>query len=157
MNALYLWLELTPVGIWVRESAWGFAIGVILHVWSMAFVVGMSVLMVFSVFGLAPRVLPSLLGKYLPLTLTAFCISLMSGVLLLCTYPETVLTSNVFWLKMFFVAVALALTIALKRKCVALSVSNATPVPLALKLHAAAILLVWFCTIVTGRLLYYTY
>lgn len=155
--SLYTWIESTPVGIWVRESAWGFPIGLILHVWSMAFVVGMSLLMVFSVFGLAPRVLPSLLGKYLPLTWTAFCISLMSGVLLLCTYPETVLTSKVFWLKMIFVAVALSLTVALKRKCAALSISNETPLPLAVKLHAATIFLVWFCTIVTGRLLYYTY
>lgn len=155
--ALFTWLENTPIGIWVRESAWGFPIGLILHVWSMAFVVGISLLLALSVFGLAPRLLPTLLAKYLPVTWTALGVSLASGVLLLSTYPATVLTSEVFYLKMLIIAAALSLAVSLQRRCAALPTPRETPMPLALKLRAAGILLAWFSTIVTGRLLYYTY
>ncbi len=152
--SLFNWLETSPVGVLMRESPWGFPIGLIVHVWSMAFVSGISLLLALSIFGVVPRVRAPLLEKYLPVTWTAICVSLASGVMLLFTYPDMVLTSPVFYTKMVLIIVALSLAVSLQRKCVALA---EMPAPFVLKLQAAGILLAWFCTIVTGRLLYYTY
>jgi hypothetical protein len=155
--SLFEWLESTPLGIWVRESAWGFPSMLIVHVWSMAFVSGISLLVVLSVFGVAPRVLPALLDKYLPLTWTAISVSFASGVVLICTYPDKVFSNVLFYVKMVFIATALTLAVSLQRKCALLDAANGVLYPVALKAQAAGILLLWFGAIVTGRLLYYTY
>ena len=155
--SFYDWIESTAVGTWVRESPWGFPGGLIVHVWSMAFIGGMSLLVALAIFGRAPRLLPALLGRYLPVTWSAFGISLLSGLVLMATYPDKVLGNVVFWLKLVFIAMALALVTSVQRRCMALSSIDAAPFPAALKLRAALILLAWFCAIITGRLLYYTY
>lgn len=156
--SFYDWIESTAVGTWVRESPWGFPGSLIVHVWSMAFIGGISFLVALAVFGRAPRVLPALLDKYLPVTWTAFGISLLSGLVLMATYPDKVLSNGVFWLKLVFIAIALTLVTSLQRRCAALpATETGRPIPARLKLRAALILLAWFCAIVTGRLLYYTY
>lgn len=154
---LYDWIESTAVGTWVRESPWGFPGSLIVHVWALAFTGGISLLVALGVFGIAPRLLPALLDKYLPVTWTAFGISLGSGIVLLATYPDKVLGNGVFWLKLVFIAAALALVTSLQRRCVALPLIDGAAFPLAVKVRAALVLLAWFCAIVTGRLLYYTY
>ena len=88
---LYDWIESTAISTWVRESPWGFPGSLIVHVWSMAFIGGISLLVAFGVLGLAPRLLPTLLDKYLPVTWSALCVSLLSGLVLMATYPDKVL------------------------------------------------------------------
>jgi hypothetical protein len=154
---LFTWIENTAVGTWVRESPWGFPGSLVVHVWSMAFVGGISLLLALGVFGPARPLLQPLLPRYLPLTWTAFAVSLLSGLVLMATYPEQVLSNTLFYFKMCCIAVALSLAGSLQRRCAALPLPYAAPFPPALKVRAALILLAWFSAIVTGRLLYYTY
>jgi hypothetical protein len=155
--SLYTWIETSWVGVWVRESPWGFPGSLVVHAWSMAFVGGISVLLALGIFGLAPRILHPLLDRYLPVTWAAFVVSLLSGLVLLATYPDMVLANPVFYVKMVFIAAALSLAAALKRRCAALPAPYEGSYPGTYKVHAALILVAWFGAIASGRLLYYTY
>lgn len=154
---LVTWVENSVLGTWVRESPWGFAGSLVVHVWSMAFVGGISLLVALGVFGPARPVLRPLLGKYLPITWTAFGVSLLSGLVLMATYPDEVLGNPLFYIKMCVIAVALSLVVSLKRRCEVLPQPYAGSMPTLVKVRAGLILLAWFSAIVTGRLLYYTY
>lgn len=157
MSSLYDWLENTTLGTWIREAPWGFPGGLVVHVWALAFICGLSVVLALAVFGLAPRMLPALLPRFLPLLWSALCISLLSGLLLLMTYPEQVLTSPVFYTKLVCIAAAVSLAVSLQRRLTLTATSAGTSATRPDKLRAAGLLLAWFVTLATGRLLYYTY
>lgn len=140
----------------MREATWSFPGSLIVHVWALAFICGLSLCLALAVFGVAPRLLPGLVTRFMAFIGGALLVSLGSGLLLLLTYPDQVLTSPVFYSKLVIIAIALALAIDLHRRRGQLATSTG-PIPLALKLRAAALMLAWFLAIVTGRLLYYTY
>jgi hypothetical protein len=155
--ALFAWIERTPVALWVRESIWGFPISLILHAWAMAVLVGISLLLALSALGVAPRLLLPLAEKSKPVIWAAFFVSSISGVLLLSAYPAKALTNEVFYLKLVFVGVALTLVLSVINQCKRLAPEHVTALPAKLRLRAAGILLAWFGTIASGRLLAYTY
>ena len=157
MSSLYNWLESTVLGTWVREAPWGFPGGLVVHVWALAFICGLSVVLALGVFGVAPRLLPGLLPRFLPLLWPTLGISLLSGLLLLMTYPEQVLTSYVFHFKLVCIAAAIGLAVSLQRRLAALGLPLDAPAPRPEKFRAAGLLLAWFLALASGRLLYYTY
>lgn len=157
LETLFTWLESTSPATWMREATWAFPGALIVHVWSLAFICGISLALVLGLFGVAPRLLPGLRTRFMPLVWGALSVSLLSGLLLLMTYPDQVLTSPVFYSKLILIAVAVALALDLKRRCAPLAFPASAPLALPLKLRAAGLLLAWFLAIVTGRLLYYTY
>ena len=163
--ALFAWIERTPVALWVRESLWGFPFSLVLHAWSMALLVGISLVLAVSALGIAPRVLLPLAEKSKPVIWTAFVVSLISGLLLLSAYPAKALTNEVFYLKLAFIAVAMTLAVSLVNQCKRLPATHWVPgngplgpwFPASARLRAAGILLAWFGVIAAGRLLAYTY
>jgi hypothetical protein len=155
--ALFAWIERTPVALWVRESIWGFPISLILHAWSMALLVGISLVLAASALGLAPRVLLPLAERSKPVIWAAFLVSLISGLLLLSAYPAKALTNEVFYLKLAFISVAMTLAVSLVNHVKGLSPEHPAPFPASARLRAAGILLAWFGVIAAGRLLAYTY
>ena len=159
---LFAWIERTPVALWVRESLWGFPFSLVLHAWSMALLVGISVVLSLSALGVAPRVLLPLAAKSKPILWSALLVSLISGLLLLSAYPAKALTNEVFYLKLAFIGVAMTLALSLVNQCNRLPAEHGAraqepPVPARLKLQAGGILLAWFGVIAAGRLLAYTY
>ena len=156
-TTLFAWIERTPVALWVRESLWGFPFSLILHAWSMAMLVGISVVLALSALGVAPRVLLPLAEKSKPVLWGAFLVSLISGLLLLSAYPAKALTNEVFYLKLAFIAVAMTLALSLVNQSKNLSPEHQARFPARLRLHAGGILLAWFGVIAAGRLLAYTY
>jgi hypothetical protein len=165
--ALFAWIEGTPVALWVRESLWGFPFSLVLHAWSMALLVGISVVLAASALGLAPRVLLPLAAKSKPILWAAFLVSLISGLLLLSAYPAKALTNEVFYLKLVFIGVAMTLALSLVNQCNRLRAEHGAqgggpqvrgpPFPVPVRLRGAGILLAWFGVIAAGRLLAYTY
>lgn len=105
MTSIFAWIERTPIALWVRESLWGFPISLILHAWSMALLVGISVVLSLSALGVDPRVLLPLAEKSKPVLWGALLVSLISGLLLLSAYPAKALTNEVFYLKLAFIAI----------------------------------------------------
>jgi hypothetical protein len=166
-TTLFAWIERTPVALWVRESLWGFPFSLILHAWSMALLVGISVVLASSALGLAPRVLLPLAEKSKPVIWAAFLVSLISGLLLLSAYPAKALTNEVFYLKLAFIGVAMTLALSLVNQCRHLAAQHVDSAPLdrgpriawptKVKLRGIGILLAWFGVIAAGRLLAYTY
>jgi hypothetical protein len=156
-EALFAWIENTPVALWVRGSLWGFPISLILHAWAMALLVGVSLVLGLSAVGVAPRVLLPLAAKSKLIIWASFVLSLISGVLLLFAYPAKALTNEVFYLKLAFIGVAMTLAVSLVNACKNLSPQQAQALPARLRLRGAGILLAWFGTIAAGRLLAYTY
>ncbi|MGV3592917.1 MAG: hypothetical protein ACO1PZ_14610 [Gammaproteobacteria bacterium] len=159
MPPLYDWLESTAPGTWMREAPWAFPGALVVHVWALAFICGSSVVLALAVFGIAPRLLPALLSRFQQLLWPAFVISLISGLLLLMTYPGQVLASPVFYSKLVCIALALSLAVSLTRRLGAAAARNSTAIAIARadKLRAAGLLAAWFVALALGRLLYYTY
>jgi hypothetical protein len=166
-TTLFAWIERTPVALWVRESLWGFPFSLVLHAWSMALLVGVSVVLAASALGLAPRVLLPLAEKSKPVLWASFLVSLTSGLLLLSAYPAKALTNEVFYLKLAFITVAMTLAVSLVNQCTRLPSKHwvpgnepqvrRRPFPAGVKLRGFGILLAWFGVIAAGRLLAYTY
>ena len=159
MSPLYDWLESTALGTWMREATWAFPGTLIVHVWALAFIFGSSVVLALAVWGKAPALLPALLRPFQRLLWPAFGINLISGLLLLMTYPEQVLTSPVFHLKLVCIALALGLAMSLQRRLATADAGSGTVVAIAGidKMRAAGLLATWLLALALGRLLYYTY
>jgi hypothetical protein len=156
LREFFFWIENTPIGLWVRESVWGFPLSLIVHAWSMALLVGICLVLALGVL-LLPRLLPPLLSKSVPVIWLAFAVSLLSGIFLLSAYPAKALTNEVFYLKLGCIALALWLALSLIKQCRTEYFAAGTKIPSVLKLKASGILLAWFGTIIAGRLLAYTY
>jgi hypothetical protein len=156
LRSVFFWIESTPIGLWVRESVWGFPLSLIVHAWSMALLVGICMVLALGVL-LLPRLLPPLLNKSVPVIWFAFTVSLLSGLFLLSAYPAKALTNEVFYLKLGFITLALWLALSLITQCRTQYFAAGTRIPTGVKLKASGILLAWFGTIIAGRLLAYTY
>ena len=156
--AFFIWLESTFVGTWIKESIWGFPFCLVLHAWAMAFLVGISLLLCLSVLGLTPGLLKPLLKNCAVFIWPTFVVSLISGLLLLTTYPDKTLTNPVFFVKLGLIAVAVTLLVRLIKQCSILMHSeNNSVLPVIFRIQAVGILVIWFFVITAGRLLYYTY
>lgn len=145
MNAFLIWLESTALSTWVRESTSLFAFpGVLsLHALGMGLVVGLNAALALRILGIAPQVPFAEMKRFLPLMWFGFWLNAVSGAILLIGYPTKALTNPVFYVKLFFIGVAV--TSALKA------------MPKASKVWASVSLAGWFGAITAGRLLAYTY
>lgn len=150
---LLSWLENTPLSILIREAIWFFPSLLILHAVGMAFLVGTSIAVNLCMLGLVPNVPLRQFQKFHGLVVLSFTINLISGLLLLLSYPAKGLTNPVFFIKMGLVIVAAALTQYQfsKFKHPSLSINPA------MKYMATAILLLWLGGVFCGRFLAYTH
>lgn len=154
----FAWVEGTAVGLWVRESVWGFPISLILHSVAMGFLVGVSVLVALRVLGVAPLVPPALLRRFLPVMWISFGFSLLSGLLLLAAYPAKALTNGVFYLKFLFIGLGFYLLLRLARQALPRpDLQTGAVMPRAARFQAIGLLLAWAGAVTAGRLLAYTY
>ena len=145
MDPFLIWLEGTALSTWVRESTSLFAFpGLLsLHALGMALVVGLNTALALRILGVAPQVPYIEMKRFVPLMWFGFWVNFISGVLLLIGYPTKALTNPDFYVKLFFIA--LAVTCAVKA------------VPSASKTWARWSLAAWTGAIISGRLLAYTY
>lgn len=156
----FIWIELSPLSVWVREepSLWGFPSILYLHTLGLAMLAGLSVGLDFWLLMLATRVpRVSIAGLYRVMWL-GFGINAVSGILLLVAYPAKALTNVVFYTKMLLIGLALVALEGLRKE---VFTGAPTGAPLALssraRFLAIASLLFWTGTIFAGRLLAYTH
>jgi hypothetical protein len=157
--ALFSWIESTALSTWLRESTSMLAFPAVLavHAIGMAFLVGACAAMNLRILGFAPRIPLSSTDALLPVIHSGFWLNTISGVLLLIAFPRRHLTNPVFYLKLALIAVALFDTwLILKQVIRKPSVDN-SPVPMRGKVLACASLVLWAGSVVSGRLLYYTF
>jgi energy-converting hydrogenase Eha subunit H len=157
---LLIWIEQTPVGVWVRESPtlWAFPFSLFLHTLGLAVLAGISVALNLWILTFAGRYPLAPMRTLFPIMWMGFTVNLASGLLLLAAYPAKALTTPIFYIKMGMVFLAM-LQIEWVRKLVFVDADPRLTFQPSRKLNALAIvsLLLWAGTVVTGRLLAYTH
>ena len=95
------WLEATPVAVWVKESQYGFAIVVAVHILSLMLSVGMLVWFDLRLLGVSMLRIPvsHLYRQLMPWILTGFALMFASGGVLLAAYATAAFDNIYFRLK----------------------------------------------------------
>ena len=156
MDPFLLWLEETPLSIWIRESTSVLAFPGILsaHAIGMGLAAGINTAFALHVLGFVPGIPSQELRRFVPVMWFGFWLNAASGILLLIGYPTKALTNPVFYLKLALITLAMGLYVLTRRRMFdAVDVSNNR----SLRFIAGASLVCWAGAITAGRLLAYTY
>jgi len=96
VDPLFIWLEATPLSVWMRESTSVFAFPGVLaaHAIGMGLAAGINAAIALHLLGVAPAVPTSEFRRYVPLMWFGFWLNAASGVLLLVAYPTKALTNS---------------------------------------------------------------
>lgn len=158
-DTFLVWLELTAISVWVRESPSIFAFPIILavHTIGLGLLAGINAALDLRVLGVAPQIPVVEFRRFLPVMWLGLWLNVASGIALLLAYPTKALTNPVFYLKLTLIAAALAILKIVRRDVLVDEESRAPMSPAILKVFAVASLVCWAGAIVAGRLLAYTY
>ena len=160
MEALFIWIETSPLSLWVRgESGWhmAFPIIIVFHALGMGFLVGIALAINGRILGLAPGIPLTRLHAFIPVAVLAFIVNAISGVLLLIGYPTKALTNPVFYIKMLCLALALWNLRWFSKTFLMNPDYDSGDLPVSAKRLAMVSTLLWASAIIAGRLLAYTY
>lgn len=154
---LLQWIEGTALAEWVRISAWGYPIMLMLHSVGLAIVVGLAVAIDLRLLGRF-RTIPFVsLRTFFAIAWVGFLVNLMSGLALFSSQATTYVTNVPFLTKMAFV-LAGAATVGYLQPAVA-RIGEAygadSVVPSGAKTAAVVSLVVWAGAMITGRLIAY--
>ena len=148
MGAL-VWIENSGVGVWIRESLWGYPIVLSCHAVGMGIVVGVFTMVDIRVLGFARGIPITAFNRLLTIGWLGFLLNLISGCLLFTGDAERFFFQGVFEIKMGLIILGGIVMWFLVR---ALKVdSESTKV----KYLAALSLVLWFGAIIAGRLTAY--
>jgi hypothetical protein len=158
-HAAFSWIEATALSTWVRESPSMLAFPAILaaHAIGMGLLVGACAAMDLRLLGFAPRIPVSSADALMPVIHFGFWVNAISGILLLIGFPTKHLTNPVFFIKLACIAVALVGTWLIVKVVVRNRAPEDNRVSPMGKVLAVASLLLWSGSVVSGRLLYYTF
>lgn len=160
MEALFIWIETSPLSLWVRgESGWhmAFPIIIVFHALGMGFLVGVALAINGRVLGLAPQVPLGKLRQFLPVAMLALVVNVISGILLLIGYPTKALTNPVFYIKLLCIALALWNLRWFAKRVLSNPAYDYGVLPKKTRQLAIASIVLWASAIIAGRLLAYTY
>ena len=151
-------LEKSPVGTWVRESEWGYAIVLCAHAVGMAIVVGILAMISLRVLGYGKGVGLGQLHKLSTIAWMGFAINAVSGVMLFFGNARRLAETTAFQIKLVFIVAGGVSVWMLWREL------NSAPDALGpdgvatrrAKVIASAALVVWLAAIVAGRTIGYT-
>ncbi len=109
MRPFFIWLEATPLSVWIRESTSVFAFPAILsaHAIGMGLAAGVNAALALRLLGAVPGVPPGELKRFVPVMWLGFWVNAVSGILLLIGYPTKALTNPLFYVKLLLIGVAM--------------------------------------------------
>lgn len=146
---LLLWYENGPVGVFVRESLWGYPFVLTSHSIGLAIVVGVAMVLCMRVMGFAKGISVLAFDKLFLVGWIGFLINVWSGIMLFAGSSSTYFYQWTFQLKMGAILVG---GIMLKVVMNAVRENKSMPVQ---KLLAALCMASWLIAIATGRLMAY--
>jgi hypothetical protein len=153
-------IEATPLGVWVRESLWGFPILVSVHIITLVFSAGIVVWLDLRLLGVSMTGVPvsRVYRRLMPLAFVGFAIMLVSGATLFTGFATSAYKNPYFRAKL--VALMLAAINAfvyhtnIERR---ISLWDRSPVPPAAARMAGIIsMAAWTIVILAGRMMSYT-
>ena len=151
-------LEKSPVGAWVRESEWGYAITLCAHAVGMAIVVGILTMIYLRVLGYGKGVGLAQLRRLSALAWVGFAINAVSGLMLFAGNARRLAETTAFQVKLVFIVVGGVSIWLLWRELNSapdtLGPDGAATQPA--KAVAIVSLIVWLAAIVAGRTIGYT-
>ena len=158
MDPFFLWIEGSPLSVWLREATtiWAFPFVLILHTVGLAFLVGVNVAIDVRALGGAMGVPLISMQRYYRWMWAGFWVNAFSGVLLLIAYPTKALTNPLFYLKLTLIGIGLVLARKIRGYLLGGTVGAHDTAPRELRRLAAISLLIWVSSITAGRLLAYT-
>ncbi len=148
MNLL-LWYEEGLVGVFIRESLWGYPITLSSHAVGMATVMGVVVVLNMRVLGFAKGLSILAFVRLLIVGWIGFIINLISGLILFAGSASTYFFQGAFQLKIGAIVLG-----GILMKVVLNSVRDNKPLIIQ-RLLAAACISCWLTGMVTGRLMAY--
>jgi hypothetical protein len=162
MHLLYTcceWLEHTSMGIWVRDSHWGFPVIETFHLFGIVSLVGSTSVLDLRFWGVLFKEEPvsTLVGRLVPWAWLGFSVQVVTGFLLFSSEATRCYGDTAFLIKMGLIALAgvnalVFHTTAYKR--VALWDKNRES-PIAAKLAGLFSILLWFGIVAAGRWIAY--
>ena len=144
-----IWIENSGVGVWIRESLWGYPIVLSCHAIGMAIVVGVFTMVDIRVLGFASGIPITAFKRFLIIGWLGFLLNLVSGCLLFTGDAQRFFFQGIFETKMGLIILGGITMWYLAR---ALSVDPDSP---KVKKLAALSLALWFGAIIAGRLTAY--
>jgi hypothetical protein len=158
LDPFLLWLESTPLSVWMREepSIWAFPFILSLHTIGLGFVAGINAVIALRILGVGGSMPIAELRRFLPVMWASFWLNAVSGVLLLIGYPTKALTNPVFYLKLLLIAGGVILARFFTTRVLVVD-AGADVAAARMRPLAWAALVCWAGSIVAGRLLAYTH
>jgi hypothetical protein len=149
IEELFRWLGHTPVGLFMRDSTWGFATVETLHLLGLAALGGTVLVAGLSAAGLLLRDTdPARVARGVRgVGLWALGVLVVSGVLLVSSKPVRYYLDNTFRTKMLLLVAAIAVSVAVARR-----LPGAASSPLTRTLAVGGLLL-WLSVGVAGRII----
>ena len=144
-----IWLEESGLGIWIRESMWGYPLVLASHAVGMAMVVGVVTMIDIRVLGFAARIPIANFNSLFAIAWIGFFLNFISGCLLFCGDAQRFFFQTVFQIKILLIVLGVIALWVLLRQTRNKAITRAA------KLTAAFSLLCWFGAITAGRLTAY--
>ena len=142
-------IENSGVGVWIRESLWGYPIVLSCHAIGMAIVVGTFTMVDIRVLGFARGVPITAFNRLLTIGWLGFLLNLVSGCLLFTGDAQRFFFQGVFEIKMGLIILGGIVMWLLVRAL------KADPDSVKVKYLASLSLAAWFGAIIAGRLTAY--
>ena len=149
MMDLLLSIENSGLGVFIRESIWGYPIVLSSHAVGMATVMGVAVALNLRVLGFANKISIPAFDKIFIIGWLGFAINLISGLILFCGSSSRYFYQGSFQLKLGFILVGGILMKVIMHRVRAGQDETVT------KIIAAISLAAWFGGVITGRLMAY--
>jgi hypothetical protein len=151
--AFLIWIQDSGFSTWLRESDWALFALLIVHTMGMAFLTGIGMVVALRIYGVAVQLPLQQIVRFAPAMRTGLIAAMVSGALLVVSYPAKALTNPLFYLKLLVIAAAVFTT----RRLLARSVAN-SDAPLSSLVQYTALLSIalWALAITAGKFLAYT-
>jgi uncharacterized protein DUF6644 len=160
ITQLCMWLEGTPIALWIRETLWGFPIVVAIHILGLTMSVGTIVWFDLRLLGVSMTRCPvrTLYRRLIPWAMAGFAVMFVSGVMLLIAYASNAYGNLYFRIKMAALLLALANAaiyhLVTERRIAGWDDARRPPLPA--RMAGLASIIVWTIVIVAGRMMSYT-
>ena len=153
-------IEATPLGVWVRESLWGFPILVAVHIITLVFSAGIVVWLDLRLLGVSMTGVPvsRVYRRLMPLAFVGFAVMVLSGATLFTGFATSAYKNPYFRAKLLALMLAginaFVYHTNVERR---ISLWDRSPVPPAAARMAGIIsIAAWTIVILAGRMMSYT-
>lgn len=156
MNAVFAWIERTPLSVYMREDFYAYFIVLIFHSLGMAFLIGGGLAVCLRAAGLASQAPLEKFRGFFPVMWVGLAMAVVSGVFLLIGYPAKALTNPIFALKFVFLIAAGVLVWLMARRLFPVA-ARGESLPSWSRPLAISALILGLGVVAAGKLLLYTY